>query len=92
MKINGNEIPKEVMAKAITCETPEELMKLAEEQGITLTVEQAEAYLAEMEEIDLDSEQLRQAAGGMECWMRCEIRDKSNREIFGDGCPFTIPW
>ena len=41
-----------------------ELMKLAKEHGIELTKEQAEAYLAEIDDIDLDSEELKNVAGG----------------------------
>ena len=64
MKIDGNAISKEVLAKAMLCETPEELMNLAKENGVELTKEVAEAYLSEMEDIDLDSDQLKKAAGG----------------------------
>ena len=31
MKINGNEISKETLSKAMLCDTPEELVKLAKE-------------------------------------------------------------
>ena len=64
MKIDGNEISKEALAKAMLCDTPEELVKLAKENGVELTVEQAEAYIAEIEDIDLDSAQLKEVAGG----------------------------
>ncbi len=64
MKIDGKEISREVLAKAMLCETPEALMKLAKEHGIELTKEQAEAYLAEIDDIDLDSEELKNVAGG----------------------------
>ena len=63
-KIDGKEISREVLAKAMLCETPEELMKLAKENGVELTKEVAEAYLSEFEDIDLDSDQLKKAAGG----------------------------
>ena len=64
MKIDGNAISKEVLAKAMLCETPEELMKLAKENGVEMTKEVAEAYLSEFEDIDLDSDQLKKVAGG----------------------------
>ena len=64
MKYNGNEISKEALSKAMLCDTPEELVKLAKENGVELTKEEAEAYLSEMEDIDLDSDQLKKAAGG----------------------------
>ena len=63
-KIDGKEISREVLAKAMLCETPEELVKLAKENGVELTAQEAEAYLSEMEDIDLDSAQLKELAGG----------------------------
>ena len=63
-KIDGKEISREVLAKAMLCETPEELVKLAKENGVELTKEVAEAYLSEFEDIDLDSDQLKKVAGG----------------------------
>ena len=49
MPINKNELTKEQIAKAMSCETVEELMELAKAEGIELTKEEAEAYMAEME-------------------------------------------
>ncbi len=63
-KINGREIPKELLVKAMACETPEELMKLAKERGVELTAEEAQAFLDEMEDIDLEINQLKSVAGG----------------------------
>ena len=45
MEINGKEISKELMDKAAKCETVEELLALARENGIELTAEQAEEDL-----------------------------------------------
>ncbi len=64
LKVDGKEISKEMMAEAMKCDSPEELVKLAKERGIGMTKEQAEAYLAELADFDLDSEQLRKVAGG----------------------------
>ncbi len=64
MKIDNMEIPKELLAKAGTCKTPEDLVKLAKETGLELTIEQAKTFLAEMDELDLTAEQLQQVAGG----------------------------
>ena len=64
MKIDGNEVSKEMLEKAMQCDTPEELVKLAKENGVELTKEEAEAYLSEMEDIDLDSSQMKMVAGG----------------------------
>ena len=63
-KIDGKDISREVLAEAMKCETPEDLVKLAKAQGVELTKEEAEAYLSEMEDIDLDSSQMKMVAGG----------------------------
>ena len=64
MKIDGKEISRKVLAEAMKCETPEELMKLAKENGVELTAKEAEAYLSEFEDVDLDSAQMKKVAGG----------------------------
>ena len=53
--------------QALQCETAEELMETVKAEGIELTKEEAEAYLAELDDYELDSENLKQVAGG-ECW------------------------
>ncbi len=68
MPINKNELTKEQIAKAMSCETVEELMELAKAEGIELTKEEAEAYLAEIEDVELDSDALKNVAGGV-CYM-----------------------
>ena len=65
MKFKGQEISKEVVEKAMQCDTPEELVALAKEQGFEITTKQAEAYLAELEDFDLDSEQMKKVSGGI---------------------------
>ena len=64
-KINVNELTKEQIQKAMACESVEELMELAKAEGVELTKEEAEAYMAEMEDVELDSDALKQVAGGM---------------------------
>jgi len=64
MSINKNELTKEQIAKAMSCETVEELMALAKSDGIELTKEEAEAYLAEMSDVELDDAMLKNVAGG----------------------------
>ncbi len=64
MKINPNEITKEMLEKAMQCETAEELMELAKTQNIDLTKEEAEAYLDELSMYELDGVELKQVAGG----------------------------
>ena len=68
MPINKNELTKEQIAKAMSCETVEELMELAKAEGVELTKEEAEAYLAEIEDVELDSDALKNVAGGV-CYM-----------------------
>ena len=63
-KVNGKEISREAFAEAMKCEKPEDLVKLAKDQGVELTKEEAEAYLSEIDDIDLDSAQLSKVAGG----------------------------
>ena len=43
---------------------PEELIALAKAEGIEITKEQAEAYLEELKDIELDPEALDKVAGG----------------------------
>ena len=64
MPIDKNKITKEMIAKAMQCETADELIALANSEGIELTKEEAEAYLAELEDFELDSDVLQKVAGG----------------------------
>ena len=57
-------VTKEQIQKAMACETVEELMALAKEVGIELTKEEAEAYMAELEDFELDGDTLKRVAGG----------------------------
>ena len=68
MPINKNELTKEQIAKAMSCETAEELMVLAKTEGIELTIEEAEAYLIELSDVELDSDALKNVAGGGTCY------------------------
>ena len=70
MPINKNELTKEQIQKAMACETAEELMALAKAEGIELTKEEAEAYLTEMSDVELDEEALKKVAGGG-CYNDC---------------------
>ena len=64
MPINEKQITNEMIAKAMQCETADELIALANSEGIELTKEEAEAYLAELEDFELDSDVLQKVAGG----------------------------
>ena len=63
-KLDLNSLTKEQIAMAMECETPEELIELAKEAGVELTLEQAKAYLDELEDFELTSEALENVAGG----------------------------
>ena len=72
MQFKGKEISKEMLMAADECKTAEELIKLAEENGFELTAEEAEAFLDENEDIELDEDMLDQASGGGDtCWEDC---------------------
>ena len=66
-------LSEEVIAKAMQCETAAELVELAKSEGIELTKDEAEAYLAEMDDIELDRQQLKGVAGGDGCWGDCDV-------------------
>ena len=65
MPIDKSKITKEMLEKALECETAEQLMTLAKTEGFTLTKEEAEAYMAEMDNMELDEDALDNVAGGM---------------------------
>ena len=67
MPISKNELTKEMIAKAMQCRTTEELMALAKSEGFEVTKEEAEAYLAEMDDMELEEEALKKIAGGDCC-------------------------
>ena len=66
MPVNKNELTKEQIQKAMSCETAEELMALAKAEGIELTKEEAEAYMAELEDFELDEDMMKNVAGGLQ--------------------------
>ncbi len=77
MAINENRITKEQMEKALQCKTAEELMALAKAEGREITKEEAEAYMAELADFELDDEKLKNIAGGRDvcytngCALKC---------------------
>ena len=60
-------LSQELIAKAMQCETPEQLVELAKSEGIDLTKDEAQAYLDEMDDFELDRQQLKAVAGGYLC-------------------------
>ena len=65
VSIDKTKLTKEMLEKAAKCQTAEELIELAKKTGIEITKEQAEAYLEELHNIELDQEKLEKVAGGM---------------------------
>lgn len=70
MPINKDELTKEMIAKALQCKTAGELMEVAKTAGYSMTREEAEAYMVELEDVELDGAVLTQVAGGA-CWDNC---------------------
>mgnify|MGYP002626839928 CR=1 FL=1 len=68
--INKNELTKEQIEKARACKTAEELITAAKAEGFDLTKDEAEAYMAELADFELDSEALTKVAGGG-CYNDC---------------------
>ena len=62
--IKGVELTPEQVHRGMQCDTPEELIAACREIGIDVTVEEAEKFLENMEDIDLTSEQMKAVAGG----------------------------
>ena len=70
MSINKNELTKEMVAKALQCKDADELLTLAKAEGMELTKEDADAYLTELSDFELDSDALTQVVGGG-CYTEC---------------------
>ena len=69
--INEAKLTREQILKAMACETTEELIALAKAEGYELTKEEAEAYMAELADFDLDEATLSRAAGGFCYTKKC---------------------
>ncbi len=68
MPIDKTKITKEMLEKASHCKTADELIALAEAEGFEITKAEADAYLAELENCELDTTELDKIAGGG-CYM-----------------------
>ena len=72
MPIDKTKLTKAMLNEAAKCETADELIALAKTEGIEITKAEAEAYLAELENRELDSKALDKVAGGIQpCWENC---------------------
>ncbi len=71
MPIDKTKITKEMISKAAKCETADELITLAKAEGMEITKAEAESYLAELSDYELDSKALDKVAGGG-CYSDCK--------------------
>ena len=58
MPIDKTKITKEMLVKASKCKRVEELISLAEAEGFEITKDEAEAYMAELENCEMDEKDL----------------------------------
>ena len=70
MPIDKAKITKEMLEKAMKCQTADELIALAKAAGIEITKAEAAAYLEELQDVELDNATLDKVAGGATstCW------------------------
>ena len=71
MPIDKSKVTKDVIQRAKQCKTADELIALAKTVGFDITKEEAEAYLDELEDFELNSKALDKVAGGEGCYMDC---------------------
>ena len=71
-ELTNKTVTKEFIEKAMACGNAAELMKLAETEGYSLTKDEAEAFLAELGDVELGDEVMEKAAGG---WCRLYYTD-----------------
>ena len=69
-KFDLNSLTKEQIEQASQCKTPEELIELAKKAGVELTIEEAQAYLDELQDEELDEAALEKIAGG-DSYLKC---------------------
>ena len=70
MPVNHNELTKEMIMQALKCKDADELIALAKTGGIELTKEEAESYMTELADFELDENQMQKVAGGVKtCYM-----------------------
>ena len=74
MTIDKNMITQEMVAAAMKCKDADALVKLAKENGFDITKDEAEAYMAELADVELDEKQLAKVAGGG-CYPDCPKDD-----------------
>ena len=70
MPIDKTKISQEMLTAAMQCKDADELVRLAKENGFVITKDEAEAYMAELADVELDEKQLTKVAGGG-CYPDC---------------------
>ena len=70
MPIDKSKITNEMIKKAMECDTPDELIALAKTEGFEITKEEAESYMAELDDFQLNNKDLNKVAGGS-CYDDC---------------------
>ena len=69
-QLKREELTKEMVKKALRCKDADELLALAKSEGYEMTREEAEAYMAEINDFQLDDEAMKAVAGGFNtCYM-----------------------
>ena len=69
-QLKREELTKEMVKKALRCKDADELLALAKSVGYEMTREEAEAYMAEIKDFELDDEAMAAVAGGIKtCYM-----------------------
>ena len=71
MPIDKTKLTKEMLEKAMKCQTADELIAMAKTEGIEITKDEAEAYLTELDNVELDSKVLDKVAGGTGHYDQC---------------------
>ena len=69
MKIDKSKVTKDMIERAKQCDTADELIALAKTVGFDITKEEAEAYLDELADFELNSKALDKVAGGS-CYLK----------------------
>ena len=86
MPIDKSKITNDMLEKAAKCKTADELIALAKKMGVVITKEQAEAYMTELQDYELDDATLERIAGGV-CWTNCPSESSCPHHVCG-----TVGW
>jgi len=64
MPIDKSKLTNDMLEKAANCKTADDLIALAKKSGIEITKAEAEAYLDELQNVELKDGELKHIAGG----------------------------